>query len=417
MSDQRVQVLLIEDNPEDAQVMQDALAASTDPRFEVQWANRLSLALERLRAGSYDVILTDLDLPDSRGFDTLTTVHAQADRSPIVVLTSADNDHLALRAVKEGAQDYLVKGYVQVYPSLLLRAMGYAIERHRMIQREQELTQAVSAAAVAERKRAAQLDRAYEELKQTQALLIQADKMAAVGQLAGGIAHEVKNPLNIILQSINYLEPELRPDQAQPREILEVMRQAVTAANTIIRGLLDFSKPTPVALKPTPIAVVVEGSLTLLHKPLAERHIRLIEDLPATLPPALLDENQMKQVFLNLLLNAIQAMPDGGQLTIRCRVQELAKPGNGVGARPADVFKVGERALVCEIIDTGAGIPPEHLQEVFNPFFTTKAPGEGVGLGLSITKTLMDGHRGTIQLESEAGRGTTARLMLHVAEE
>ena len=408
MEDKRVRVLLIEDNPEDAQVMQDALAAAEEPQFEVTWANRLSLALEQLRGKDVDVILTDLDLPDSRGLDTLTAVRAETARHPIVVLTSADNDQLALQAVQQGAQDYLVKGYVQVYPSLLLRAMRYAIERNRMAQREKELTDAVAARAV-------ELDRAYQELKQTQALLVQAEKMAAVGQLASGIAHEVKNPLNIILQSINYLEPELAPEQAQQKEILGVMRQAVTTANGIIRGLLDFSKPTPLALKPAALSAVIEASLVLVRKELSARGIQFASDLPSSLPPVLLDENQMKQVFLNLFLNAIHAMPRGGRLTVRASVQDLLKSDDGVGQRASDVFRVGERAVACEVADTGTGIPKELLSKLFTPFFTTKAPGEGVGLGLSITKTLIDGHRGLIRLASEEGRGTTVTLLLRPA--
>ncbi|MBI4342834.1 MAG: response regulator [Candidatus Omnitrophica bacterium] len=415
MTNDRVKVLLIEDSPEDAHVMQDALAAASEPQFEVTWANRLSLGLEQLRGGGMDVILTDLDLPDSRGLNTLAAIRAQTDRHPIVVLTSSDNDQLAIQAVQQGAQDYLVKGYVQVYPSLLLRAMGYAIERNRMAQREKELTGAVAAAALAEGQRAAELDRAYQELKQTQALLVQAEKMAAVGQLASGIAHEVKNPLNIILQSINYLEPELKPEQAQQQEILNVMREAVTAANTIIRGLLDFSKPTPLELKPAPLRGVIEASLVLVRKELDARGIRLAHEIPADLPPVLLDENQMKQVFLNLFLNAIHAMPQGGQLTVRAAVQDLAKPGDGVGKRASDVFRIGDRAVACEVADTGTGIPKELLPKVFTPFFTTKAPGEGVGLGLSITKTLIDGHRGLIQIASEEGRGTTVTLLLRLA--
>lgn len=416
MENRRVKVLLIEDNPEDAQMMQEALAGATDGQYDVTWANHLARGIEELDKGGIDVILTDLDLPDSRGLDTLTAVRAKTDRHPIVVLTAADNDKLALQAVQQGAQDYLVKGYVHVYPSLMLRAMRYAIERNRMALREKELTAAVAAAAVAEGKRAAELDQAYQELKQTQALLVQAEKMGAVGQLASGIAHEVKNPLNIILQSINYLEPELKPEQVQQKEILGVMRQAVVAANTIIRGLLEFSKPTLVELKPAPLGRVVEAALTLVRKQLAARNIVLKLELAQGLPQALLDDNQITQVFLNLFLNAIDAMPKGGMLTIRAIARPLSKPAEGVGSRTTDVFRVGDQAIVCEVIDTGTGIPKDVMPKLFTPFFTTKAPGEGVGLGLSITKTLIDGHRGIIHVASQEGRGTTVTLLLRSAQ-
>ena len=229
------------------------------------------------------------------------------------------------------------------------------------------------------------------------------------------ISHEVKNPLNIILQSVNYHEPEMSGAPAQQKEILGVMRQAVVTANTIIRGLLDFSKPTPLELKPAPLGRVVEAAVTLVRKKLSDHQIRAAVELPQDLPPVLMDENQMTQVFLNLFLNAIDAMPNGGQLTIRAVARPLAKTDEGIGSRATDLFREGDQAIVCEIIDTGAGIPAGVLPRLFTPFFTTKAPGEGVGLGLSITKTLIDGHRGLIHLASKEGRGTTVTLRLRPA--
>lgn len=521
MDEQRVKVLLIEDNPQDAQVMQDALAASAQPQFDVTWANRLARGLEHLAGGGLDLILTDLDLSDSKGLETLATVHAQAGGVPIVVLTSSDNDRLSVQALQLGAQDYLVKGYVHVYPDLLVRSMRYALERWRsgkellrlaslpeqnpdpiietdvagavtylnpaaraqfpdlpsagaehplmknlrdvvaafhaegktallirelawggktfehrisyhpesnlirsymvditarkqMEERERELTAAVTEAAVAEGKRAAQLVQALQELKRTQAMLIQAEKMSAVGQLAGGIAHEVKNPLNIILQSVNYLEPELTRENGEAVEILGVIRDAVMTADKIIHGLLDFSKPARLELKPVDISAVIDASLILVQNQLAEKKIGLIKEIAPGLPQVSLDANQMKQVFINLFLNAFQAMPKGGQLFIRSYLKPLRAPGPGVGERKTDRFRVGQTALICEVEDTGAGIPSENLSKVFNPFFTTKAPGEGVGLGLSISTAIVERHDGVVHLESEEGCGTKVVVMLPV---
>jgi signal transduction histidine kinase len=120
-------------------------------------------------------------------------------------------------------------------------------------------------------------------------------------------------------------------------------------------------------------------------------------------------------VLLNVFLNALQAMPNGGELRIRARDQLLGEPGRGIGLRTSDVFRVGDRALICEIQDTGVGIPKELLSRVFNPFFTTKAPGEGVGLGLSITQAIIHAHRGLITLDSEPGKGTTVTIMLPIS--
>ena len=257
---------------------------------------------------------------------------------------------------------------------------------------------------------------AADQLKRIQAMLVQAEKMAAVGQLASGIAHEVKNPLNIILQCVSYLEPELTARGGEQAEVLQVMREAVTTADDIIKGLLDFSRPSPLQLKPTAMRPVIETALLVVERQIATNKIRLTTDLPATLPAVMADENQMKQVFLNVLMNAIQAMPNGGELRIRASVLKLTEPGQGVGLRQTDVFRPGTTALVCDVQDSGPGIPQELLPKAFIPFFTTKPPGEGVGLGLSICHTILEGHRGLIRLASEEGHGTTVTIMLPVPE-
>src|SRR6185295_14674982 len=250
MSETPVKILLIEDTADDAEPMLKALRQSKQPRFEVEWFDRLALGVQRLAGPArFDIVVTDLNLPDAHGLDTVTTVHAKAKDMPIVVLTSDDDGLVATRALREGAQDYLVKGYVHVYPELLIRAIRYALERQELQHRERELSDALTAAAVSDRKRAGELDQAYQELKQTQAMLVQAEKMAAVGQLASGIAHEVKNPLHIILQCVNYLEPDVKARGAQAMEILQAIREAVMTADKIVRGLLDFSKPAPLELK------------------------------------------------------------------------------------------------------------------------------------------------------------------------
>lgn len=412
MTQSRVTILLIEDNPRDAQIMQEALLETKETVFAVEWVDRLAKGLERLGQGRIDLILTDLQLPDSDRLETVSRVHERARGIPIIVLTSLDDEALAMQALQKGAQDYLVKGYIQVYRNLLVRSIRYAIERSRTEEErtrlEKDFAAAVAAAAVADRKRAAELDEAYQELKRTQEMLVQAEKMAAIGQLASGIAHEVKNPLGIILQCVNYLEPELGANGGSHPDILQVMREAIHTADKIIRGLLDFSRPAPLELKPTPIGTVIDASLALVHAQAEKQQVRVAREIATDLPPVLIDQNQMQQVFINLILNAFHAMAQGGRLTIRAST----KPLTGMGRRANDAFKVGDMALVCEVEDTGTGIPKDILPKVFNPFFTTKPPGEGVGLGLSITSSIIQGHRGVIRIESEEGRGTTVRIFL-----
>ena len=364
ITNEPITVLLIEDNPEDLRIIREALTQMQQPSCRLSWAGSLADARLELAAHPFDLILLDMSLPDSRGMELLVSVQAQAAQAPIVILTSQDNDRLALEALRYGAQDYLVKGHVQVYRGLLERSLRYAIERKH----------------------------AAEELRRTHTLLIQAEKMAAIGQLANGIAHEVKNPLNILLQCVSYLEPELSARGGEPAEVWQVMREAVMTADHIIKGLVDFSRPDPVELTPVPLASVIDGALKLLDSQLACGRIRLVKTLPSTLPPVMMAPPRLTQTFLNLFLNAIQAMPEGGELRIRAAAKTLTEPGPGIGARREDRFKLGETAVVCDIEDTGMGIPEDVLPKVFHPFFTTKPPGRGVGLGLSICNSVMEQH-------------------------
>jgi signal transduction histidine kinase len=242
------------------------------------------------------------------------------------------------------------------------------------------------------------LKQSQRRLYSTESQLIQAEKLSAIGQLASGIAHEVKNPLAILMKGINYLERESRPNRQQLAQVLRMMKDAVGRADRIIRDLLDFSRPAPLELKPVAIGRILDSSFALVEKQLTTEKIRVVKEIAPDLEPVLIDEHRMQQAFLNLILNAFQAMPNGGQLTVRASSNELTETDG--------------RMLVCEVADTGGGIPKAFLSRVFEPFVTTKAPGEGTGLGLPITKTIIEQHQGRIEIASEEGRGTTVTVVL-----
>lgn len=269
---------------------------------------------------------------------------------------------------------------------------------------------------ISERKRAEEeAKKAYDALKVVQRDLIQSEKMAAVGQLASGIAHEVKNPLSIILHGIGYLSDCLKSEKSNVQETFAAMRDAVTRADKMVCRLLDFSRPMELRLESLSIEPLVKKALTLSCAPTLLDKIKITSEISRDLPPAKLDKDQITQVFINLFQNAAQAMPAGGELGIRCYVKVFDKKGNGVGSRATDMFRLGETALICEVQDTGVGIPSDKIQKVFEPFFTTKPRGEGTGLGLAITKSIIDAHRGLISVASEPGRGTTFTLSFHLA--
>ena len=288
-------------------------------------------------------------------------------------------------------------------------------ELKRVQEKEKELA-AAAAAAAADKKRAVEIAKAYKELKDTQAMLIQAEKMSAVGQLASGVAHEVKNPLAIIIQSVNYLEKELDAEGGERLEVLNMIKEAIRRADKIIHGLLEFSRVASLEYRPGEINKVIKASLDLVEKQVVLKNIKIIKELAADAPLILMDENQMEQVFVNVILNSLQSMPEGGCLTLRTYTRELKELKDGIGRKAQDLFLPGEAMLICEVEDTGAGIPKDKLDKVFDPFFTSRPPGEGTGLGLSITRSIVESHKGLINIESEEEKGTKFTITLPIAK-
>lgn len=270
---------------------------------------------------------------------------------------------------------------------------------------------------ITEQKKAeTQLKETYLKLQEAQTQLIQAEKLSAIGRLASGIAHEVKNPIQIILQGINYLEGKDVLSDKNAAQVIHAMKKNINRADNIIRPLLDFSRASELKIEPEDPNRILEGSLALIYHEALAKNIHIIKELGKGLPRIAVDKRKMEQVFVNILLNAVQAMPADGNLYIRSYLTKLEKVRFRVGRRKADgdYFTPGEEAVVAEIEDTGIGIPKENLNKIFDPFFTTKEPGEGVGLGLSVTQNIVDMHRGIIEIESEINKGTKVFVMLKI---
>lgn len=252
------------------------------------------------------------------------------------------------------------------------------------------------------------------KLRKTQIMLIQAEKFKAIGQLASGIAHEVKNPLGILLQDVIYLEENISPEK-DVSNVLDMMKRNLKRANDITHTLLDFSRVSKLDISPRNINLIIENSLVLVQRKVELKNLKFVKEFKKDLPKVLVDNVKIEQVFVNVLLNAIQAMPDGGTLYIRSNQAQLSKAGNRVGRRNGDYFEVGEMAVAVEIEDTGAGVSETDLTRIFEPFFTTKEVGKGTGLGLSIVKNIIDIHRGIIEIESKEGRGTKVTIKLKIS--
>ncbi len=261
------------------------------------------------------------------------------------------------------------------------------------------------------RQAVADLEQSREELRSAHQQLMHAERMETVGRMAAGIAHEVQNPLQIILMSLDYLTQSISERGTELDGVLGEMRHATQRANTIIRGLLDFSRSDDLELHPQDLNALVSGGLGLIKHLLEQTGVQLETVLAPELPMAALDGLKVEQVLVNLFTNAIHAMPQGGRLTVKTQAACLTRTYREAGAREACHFYAGDTVIVVDIEDTGSGIPPEVLRKIFDPFFTTKATGKGTGLGLAIVKRTIDLHNGQIEIDNRPDGGVGCRLM------
>jgi signal transduction histidine kinase len=243
-----------------------------------------------------------------------------------------------------------------------------------------------------------------EERRKMEARLRHAERLAALGRLAAGLAHEIGTPLNVIGGRAERLQRSLGDNEPASRSLTIICAQMERIAR-IVRGMLDFARMREPRLARTDVAPILARVLELLGQKFEEGGVRVVSSLPEEGGSVLADADQIHQVFLNLCANALDAMPRGGTLRVSAaRVVRRPPEGNG-GTVPF---------LALAFEDTGAGIAPENLDRVFDPFFTTKDVGRGTGLGLSVSYGIVREHGGFIDIESEPGRGT--RLTVYLRE-
>jgi signal transduction histidine kinase len=264
-------------------------------------------------------------------------------------------------------------------------------------------------------KRTAELKIAYDELKEMQDQLIQSEKLKAIGQLARGVVQEIRNPLGIITQGVAYLEQVISPEAKEQHETLTMVKDSVQRADRIVISLLDFSRAAKLELHPEYIGSILENSINLIKTEL--KNIKVTREIQEGMPKVLVDKNKLTQVFINLFMNAIHAMPDGGEITIRSFVKQFEKARNSADGGSDDSFEAGKKVVVVEIEDNGIGISGENLKRIFDPFFTTKGPGKGTGLGLSVSQNIIIMHKGSIEVKSQVGKGARIIITLRIYKE
>jgi len=377
---ERVEVLLVEDNPGDARLVKEMLKEVGANQFVVKHVEGIGQGLTSLAEENFHVILLDLSLPDGYGLSTLQRIKSAVSHIPIVILTGLNDEGVAVQAVQEGAQDYLVKG--QMDSTLLARSIRYAIERKRANKEKEDLEQ---------------------QLRQSQ-------KMEAIGRLAGGIAHDFNNLLTVISGNTALSLDELHKNHPL-RGNMEDIKEASERGAELIRQLLAFSRHQIMEMKILDMNILLKDWDRMLNRILGD-DVELITVFKEDIGKVKADEGQIMQVIMNLIVNARDAMPCGGKLTVEttnvildetyCETHKEVAPGHYV---------------MLSVSDSGVGMIPKVKEQIFEPFFTTKEMGRGTGLGLSTVYGIVKQTGGHIQVYSEVGWGTTFKIYLPRVDE
>ena len=369
-------ILIVEDQDVIRQSTRRVLEAAGYLTFEAIDGEQ---ALEIARSHRPDLMLLDVNLPKMDGFEVLRRIKADPTLvSVYVVIVSGSRVDATSRVqgLETGADGYLTRPIssrellAHVQSLLRLKAAEEAVRAY-----SEKLEDMVAART--------------KELQTAQEKLIRQERLALLGQLSGSIAHELRTPLGAIKNAVYLLTMILETPDAQAHEALDILAQQIKISEQIINNLLDFARSRQIEKQSVDVNRVLDQTLRRLNVPAG---IDVRQDL-ADLPPVSADPGQLGQILGNLLLNAIQAMPDGGQLTLRTY---LSSP---------------ERVAIA-VADTGVGISPENRERLFEPLFTTKS--KGIGLGLALVKMLVEAHNGNIQVASTVGQGSTFTVELPV---
>jgi two-component system NtrC family sensor kinase len=400
---------------DDEELVRNMLSRYLGEKYPCATAASAEEALLRLAAEEFALVISDVVMPGRNGIELLREVVTRYPDTMVVMLSAISRPQRVLDAVRLGAYDYLIK-------PCDLDALSMTVER--ALERR-ALLRAARHYKVDLERRNEELRRSKAELVRLQAQIVQSEKMASLGQLAAGVAHELNNPAGFLYGNMEllgecahglerllafYESVPLSDDDAERarlikeeigyadalsdlRSIVADCRDGAERIRDVVQNLRTFSRLDEAEFKKVDIHEGLESTLRLLSRFYGEGRVRLTRDYGA-LPPVDCFAGQLNQVWLNLLVNAAQAVREGGEVRVTTRGE-------------------GEQVVVT-VGDTGCGIEPEHLPRIFDPFFTTKPVGEGTGLGLSVTYGIVERHRGRITVDSRPGHGTTFTVVLPV---
>ena len=369
MGNGAIQLLLVEDNPGDARLIKLFLDQSLQ-EFTITHTTGLSDTMQFLAHEHPDTVLLDLGLPDSRGLATLRETRKAAPEVPVVILTGLNDEELAVDALKEGAQDYLVKGSIE--SKTLVKSVRYAIERQRLLAENERL---------------------------------RVQQIALKDEFLSHVSHELRSPLNAIYQFVSILSDGLAGEcNPQQREFLQIIWRNAGQLKTMIGELLDVTRAAAakliVNLHTLEVAPLIEEACDTIRAAADLKNIALSTEVPGTLPRVLADPDRLRQILINLLENAVKFTPEAGKVTIRVSASETSP-----------------QVLKFSVIDSGCGIAPELHERIFERLYQVSSNDRartGLGLGLYICRELVKLQGGNIFVEQSSPAGTTFSFSLPV---
>ncbi|HEX8179635.1 MAG TPA: response regulator [Pyrinomonadaceae bacterium] len=377
-----VNVLLVDDEPSIRFTMTEFLKRAG---YTVHTAANFTSAVELLPQTSFAAAVLDIHLPGQSGLDLLEELHRREPNLPVIMITGEPNIAQLPEIVRAGAYDFIAKPVVK---DVLLKAVARAVEKKRLSDEQRRLEQEIQRYAEELEQRVAERTA---ELSQMQARLAHNEKIAALGRVAAQIAHEVKNPLAGLLLYAMHLRGKAAGKLAENEfALIDKIIETINHLTNTVEQVLSFARPVQLSPRRTDLNHIVQDVLQLLRPQLAANRIETQLALGAEGTAGLFDESTLRSALMNLMLNGVQAMPAGGVLTLRTE----ATAGH----------------VVLEIGDTGAGMTPEQVQQIFEPFYTTRP--QGLGLGMPYAQKIIEQHHGVITVASQPGVGTNIRIEL-----
>jgi len=396
-------ILVVDDDPDIVRLLSKILEISGYGAITAFGGQE---ALAKVREHSPQLVLLDYMMPDMNGLDVLKDIKAFSEDIYVVMVTGRGSEEVAANVMKSGASDYVIKPFVKdqiltvVKDTLRIRQ---AEIRARKLQEELAELNRQLEQKVVERTR---------DLVETQERLILQHNLASLGEMSGGMAHEIRNPLNSIALYSQIMMDELEGGDNKLDYLNRIMSD-VDRINAIVTNLNRFSRRIKREKKPIHLQGPLELTLRTLSAKLAVQGINVHVDIEPDLPEVLASSEEMEEVFSHLIINSMSAMPGGGYIKIGMHpIKAHSKADMLLGGKD----RQSRDYIEVSFSDTGTGIAKEALNKIFIPFYTTKTDWEGTGLGLSVVDRVINDHEGVIDVESEVGRGTTFRLRLPVLE-